>query len=133
MLDKTTLSKQKYIYCVYADKKDMVHTEHFPVIYINSHYVYFKVPGDDALVLRSIFNIKDSLCSLNEYEIDNLRYTKQYFWAMDEDIPKTLKDITEKYNQNIIEQKKKKAKQDLDYAKRLYDKTLEVYKKYEEI
>lgn len=137
MLDKATLSKQKYIYCVYAGKDDSIldgklHIERFPVIYINSKYVYFKFPGDEALTLEAISSVKDSLDSLTDYDIDCLRWNRKYFWVMDKNAPETLKEIKEKRNQKMLKEKKEKARQDLDNAKRLYEQALDIYRRYEE-
>ena len=41
MLDMKALSKQKFIYYVYEADKTL-HIEKFPIIYINSEFVYFK-------------------------------------------------------------------------------------------
>ena len=41
MLDNKTLSKQKFIYYVYESDKT-IHIEKFPIVYINSKYVYYK-------------------------------------------------------------------------------------------
>lgn len=40
--EKANLSKHKYIYEYYINGKMEPHVERFPVIYINSEYVYFK-------------------------------------------------------------------------------------------
>lgn len=137
MLDKTKLSKQKYIYCVYAGKDgptlgSKLHVERFPIVYINSKYVHFKLPGDEALDLKSLDFVKDSLESLSGYEIDSLRYTRQYFWSVGEDLPETLNDIRKKHEQTILEEKKNQAKLDLEETKKLYDRALADYRKYEE-
>lgn len=134
MLDKENLSKQKYIYCVYSENilDDKVHIERFPIIYINNKYVYFKVPGNESLTLKSISSVKDSLESLTDYEIDCLAWNHQYFWTMDKNAPETLKEIKEKRNQKILEQKRKQALQDLYDAKRQYDRALDICRRYEE-
>ena len=47
MLDKETLSKQKYIYTAYVSSDGILHGEKFAVIYINKTLVYYKRPGID--------------------------------------------------------------------------------------
>ena len=47
------LSKIKYIYRIYESKDYVLHLEKYPVIYINSEILYFKVHGNK--MLNSIF------------------------------------------------------------------------------
>lgn len=133
MLDKETLSKQKYIYCVYAGRDDNLNVERFPVIYINNHYVYFKKPGNEQLNSLTLPAISDSLDSLDLHDINSLRFCHKYFWNIDKDIPETFNKLREKYKRANFEKEKYEAKQKLELAKKIYEATLEQYKKKYEV
>lgn len=48
-IDKENLSKIKYIYYIHVDNIGSHHVEKYPVVYINSTYVYFRVNGTPKL------------------------------------------------------------------------------------
>lgn len=129
MLDKEMLSKQKYIYCVYSGKDDCLNVERFPIIYINNRYVYYKKPGSETLDYKSISFVKDSLNSLKDYEINHLRFQRELFWNVDENIPETLDSLKKKYKDMKIKREKAEAKEQLDISKRIYEEALARYEK----
>lgn len=63
-IDKSTLSKKKYIYRLYEDRDGVPHVEKYPVIYINEKYVYFKVASKSEL---GRINISDTYTSVVAY------------------------------------------------------------------
>ena len=83
-MDKTTLSKHRWIYEMYIDKNNKVHTERYKVIYINASYVYYRRGGDDMLSymrLTSIFNNLEEF--INEKSVDHFlssMYWRIFFW-----------------------------------------------------
>lgn len=134
MLDKEKLSKQKYIYSIYSSRDGTLHVEKHPVIYINSIYVYYKMNGRDDLERCRTNDVRDDV-----YSISNVNFTasygwyaRRYFWNVEDNLPETLQELKEKFEKDKFLKEKAKAKADLDYAERIYKKTLEQYKKYEE-
>lgn len=131
MLNKETLSKQKYIYTVYISKDGVIHSEKFPVIYINKTYVYYKTPEKENLTYRYIAEVYDSLEKFPEEKIYSLydNYCpRTFFWNI-KDAPKTLKEFREKYNKAKYEKTKEEEKQKVEQAKKLYEATLAQYEK----
>lgn len=124
MLDKETLSKQKYIYTAYVSSDGILHVEKFPVIYINKTLVYYKRPGIDTLGCKSIKDVYDSFESLPYEKINTLYYYSYQtvlFWSA-KDTPKTIEELKSR-------KEKEEAEQKLKEAKRIYEATLEQYKK----
>ena len=97
MIDKTTLSKHKYIYRIYEDGADEVHFQKFPIVYLNSKVVYFK----DARKQEYLANVLVSKISDNfaKYAKDVLdKYYKtidDYFW----DVEGNLQDLFQEFKQ----------------------------------
>lgn len=86
MIDKTTLSKHKYIYRIYEDGTDEVHFQKFPIVYLNSKVVYFKDARKQEYLanveVRKVFDnfgkfIEDKHGSASWRDIDD------YFWDID--------------------------------------------------
>lgn len=78
--EKAILSKHKYIYEYYVNDKMEPHVERFPVIYINSEYVYFKRnTATKNLDKCYTNNVKDSYLDAIE-KIAGKRFGISYSW-----------------------------------------------------
>lgn len=60
-MDKTTLSKHKYVYHVYLAQDKRVHFERYPVVYINGMYVYYVRGHKQMLGFLNLISVRDSL------------------------------------------------------------------------
>lgn len=132
MLDKAILSKQKYIYYIYESGHPIheVHVERFPVIYINSSYVYFKEHGKKMLSWAYLSNVKESLKSLIDQEVKHLDLSGRYFWNCEENFMEILNGIRKEHEKRILELKRDMVKSNLEEAKKQYNKAMEEYLKY---
>ena len=115
-MDKTTLSKHKHIYKVYLDSGDRIHFEKFPVVYINSKYVYFEQGSKQPLSCTSTDMVLDSVQWLMEKNAGlgkNLltNVANRYYWEVSEDPEETMKSLRDIQSAN-------KLKKDLEYAER---------------
>lgn len=131
MFDKKTLSKQKYIYTAYISSDGILHVEKFPVIYINKTLVYYKRPGIDTLGCKSIKDVYDSFKSLPYEKINTLYYYSYQtvlFWSA-KDTPKTIEELKLRYEEEKYKKEKEETEQKVKEAKRIYEATLEQYKK----
>lgn len=108
-VDKDELSKRKFIYEIYYSGN--LNIKRHPIIYINSRYVYFKVPGNDKLQMTSLNNIKDNVLDIDFKNILS-GYMHKYVWSintMDEEIDepglhvKTIKAINEMLAKKVID------------------------------
>lgn len=110
-MDKSTLSKRKYIYRVYFDAAKMVHVVRYRIAYINSKYLYY-IPGDkQKLECVEIDNrITESLEKYMDWNAANGRdpfsgVSYMYYWSVsDVDPEATKKSLIEKHkkrNQDI--------------------------------
>ena len=66
-MDKSELSKHKYIYKIYQSCSDnSFHIERYPIVYANSSYVYFKVANKQELGCVDFRRIKDRISIIFE-------------------------------------------------------------------
>ena len=113
------LSKIKYIYRIYESKDYVLHLEKYPVIYINSEMLYFKVHGNKTLNSIYINNILD--CHV-KYE--DLKFCAKYFWGISTDINDVFEDLKMQQSKYIPEQTKKEYQKALNELKQLYNKSI---------
>lgn len=83
-MDKTTLSKHRWIYIMYTNGNNEVHTERYKVIYINASYVYYISGGEDMLrhmSLSRVFNNLEEFISEGSIErFLSSTYVTVFFW-----------------------------------------------------
>lgn len=124
-MDKTTLSKYRWIYEIYINGKNEVHKERHKVIYINKQYVYIARGGNEALECIYLANIYEDLDDYPQERIGRFlerAYTRFFLWNCPEDIDFTTlrnraktkameKLICDKQNELASLQKKKETLQ----------------------
>lgn len=110
-MDKSTLSKRKYIYRVYCDAAKMVHVVRYRIAYINSKYLYY-ITGDkqklecveiDKRITESLEKHMDWNAANGRDPFSGVFY--MYYWSVsDVDPEATKKSLIEKHkkrNQDI--------------------------------
>lgn len=138
MLDKTTLSKQKHIYYVYNSGNE-THIEKFPVVYLNSKYVYFKRQRQDELSRVYLSFVKDSLQELKDpdhFGSNCFAYERdRYYWNMEDNPQEFIKELKEKFEVARRKKYTADAKRELERKQKAYEEALkkfEMYAKLEE-
>lgn len=136
---KETLSKYKYIFRLTIDKSvnntKKISIEHFPIIYINSSFIYFKQNGSDELKKETICSasldkhgFSHTLNLLFDYEIhDNIfpYYPKCYFFVENNLSIEKAKEVVTSCNErlnSILENEYRKAKEHKEKMEILRDK-----------
>nr|DAL90045.1 MAG TPA: hypothetical protein [Caudoviricetes sp.] len=123
--NRKDLSKFKRIYKLTLNKHgDCIYfaLEKFPIIYINSHYIYYRRNGDSDLTKEQLcigekYGIYYTLSSLYDFEVNNCianYYPKNRFFVEDKVSEKAMKLTISIYNLKIksyYEEKKKKKKE----------------------
>lgn len=129
--DKENLSKIKFIYKLYKTVDNILHIERFPVIYINSTYVYYKQGSQEELSripLSSLSNSVSYIIKLLEMrkdmkELSRLSHNFEFFFV-DMDIEKAelkLNDILKNLNELVRENSLFcTIKSDMSIAKHFY-------------
>ena len=80
-MDKTTLSKHRWIYKMYINVNNEVHVERYKVIYINASYVYYISGGEDMLKLMSLSSVFNNLEEfINEGYVE--RFLSSAYWTV---------------------------------------------------
>lgn len=80
-MDKTTLSKHRWIYKMYINSNNEVHVERNKVIYINASYVYYISGGEDMLKLMSLSTVFNNLEEfISEGNIE--RFLSSAYWTV---------------------------------------------------
>lgn len=83
-MDKTTLSKHRWIYEMYINGNNEVHIERYKVIYINGSYVYYIRGGDDMLSYMYLSNVFNNIEEfIAEQRVENFlasAYQRVFFW-----------------------------------------------------
>lgn len=113
------LSKIKYIYRIYESKDYVLHLEKYPVIYINSEILYFKVHGNKMLNSIYINNILD--CHV-KYE--HFKFWTKSFWGISTDINDIFEDLKMQQSKYITEQIKNEYQKALNELRQLYNKSI---------
>lgn len=136
---KENLSKYKYIYRIYREDNNF-HIEHYPIVYINSEYIYYKGKRKDMLLnyirVNKLWWEKSKLFENIEEAIEYINNKKEtwncpsvYFISekiKDYDLSRIKIDLKKESNKNKIKEKENK----LARAKEEYEKAL---KELEEI
>lgn len=133
-IDKSKLSKLKYIFEIYTDYMGNIHCEKFPIIYINEHYVYYKKSGDDMLTYVPVSNILSSFRQAIEDEEINIigdyitgYIFKAWLWSEEPDISDLYEIIKKKKAEIFIRKTEETLKSNLLKAKNEYDSAEKAY------
>lgn len=115
-MDKANLSKRKYIYRVYVNAVNEIHTERYRIAYMNSKYVYYIAGDKQQLECIEIgMRITESLEKYMEWNASNGRdpmsgVTYMYYWSISDTDPASVKKaLVEKYEQQNRERAKARA------------------------
>jgi len=116
-MDKTTLSKHRWIYKMYINGNNEVHVERYKVIYINASYVYYISGGEDMLKLMSLSSVFNNLEEfINEGNIERFlssAYWEVFFWEPVGQVDyESLRRKVEKQN---IEKRLVKSQKEMQY------------------
>lgn len=118
-MDKEFLSKQKYIYVIYASSDKVIHCQRFPIVYLNSEFLYFKTNQSKRLECIKTERVQDEFISPSSHG----HYT-QYFFKVENF---NSKEVTEYVYKGERELKLKKEKDTLQRLKDEYEKKLKSY------
>ena len=133
MPNKETLSKHKYIYYVYETADKTIHIEKFPVIYINSKYVYYKRHRKDELDKVYVGYVKDSLADVYNKDYKFISESDRYFWNDVDNAQDVVDMLKKKADEDRIKNNKSWAERDLEYAKKKYEQALEQYNLWKKV
>lgn len=105
-MEKSELSKKKYIWKYYKASDGMIHKECYPIIYANSNIVYFKEPGSMYLsnvttnkIAKSESELKGLIDEIVSDTYTYLRITECY----------CFEEIDISYYQNNVRKIKRRA------------------------
>ena len=135
MLDMKNLSKLKYIYRIYESSDKILHLEKYPIIYINSEVVYFKMARKQEDIHKKDFkNIKQEIKKYYTSTYLNYPCYNEYYLDTEKninDIFIILKQQQEYYRANEdmvnIEKRYNKAKDKYEEALKEYEAAKEQY------
>ena len=131
-MNKENLCKHKYIYYVHTDSNGDNHIEKYPVVYINSEYVYFKRARKNELGHTFTNFVKKDLKSVFEKDTRFIWDRDRYFWINDENAESIIAAAKAKFEEETKNRWKNQAKNELDRAKKNYEYALQKYKAYDE-
>ena len=131
-MDKENLCKQKHIYYVHTDSNWDNHIEKYPVVYINSEYVYFKKARKNELCKTYTSWVKKDLKSVFEKDYKFLWDRDRYFWINNENAESIISMAKERFDEDRKNRWKIQAKNELDKARKNYEYALKNYKTYDE-
>ena len=135
---KNNLSKCKYVYRIYRER-DKFHIEKYPIVYINSEVVYFKMGRKNYLEYISFsnrwMNIKENFEKAIEYinrepDYQYYNFSSVYFIEIDKLKEFDLSLIKKRLKEESKESKIKKQEQKVEAYKKSYELEL---RKLEEI
>jgi hypothetical protein len=137
-MEKDKLSKQKYIYRIYASSDKVIHCERYPVIYINSKIVYFKDARlDEFLSYKSVSFIKDEYTGISPSDLHYSSYYDEFFWKVENfDSQQATMDAFRAERNNEIanaELYMKQAEQSYLKRKEKYEELVKKYNEKEEV
>lgn len=107
MIDKSNLSKLKYIYRIYStDDKSKVHCEKYPIAYINERYVYFIVGDKTTLHSKMMGQVKEVYNSVKDIDIPyyGRDFDNYFFFVNDFDRDTLLQGFSEEYLTRKLEE-----------------------------
>jgi len=126
-MDKENLSKMKYIYKIYSSDS-IVHCEKYPIVYINSENIYYKVARQSQLMRIDTKSVKDCC---NGIEDLNTRYywsgNSFFFQVVDFDSDRFTKEVFRKE----ISDKLERARRDAEDLTIRYEKAQSILNKLE--
>lgn len=126
-MDKEFLSKCKYFYILTCDE-ERLHIQKFPIIYINQHYVYYRINGADILSFVDLWRVKDDISEIDLADLD--RYSRRYLWTVPDDFQEKNGEYMEHANNRRLTGALAKAEKDYEFAVRNLEAA---EKKYREI
>lgn len=132
MIDKENLCKHKWIHYIYTNSNGDNHIEKYPVIYINSKYVYFKRGRDEKLGMTYTSFVKVNLADVFKSDYKFLSENNRYFWINEENADGIIEAAKARFDEDRKKRWKAQAKMDLERAKKNYEHALKVYESYEE-
>ncbi|MBO5969846.1 MAG: hypothetical protein J6S14_15250 [Clostridia bacterium] len=112
-MDKSTLSKHRYIYELYINRKNEVHIERYKVAYINKTSVWFIRGGDENLTGMRLRYVYDNIDEFDRYysltKFLDAAYQRVYLWERPSDTTyaELRKRKRKKAMKMLIEQKEK--------------------------
>ena len=131
-MNKENLCQHKWIYFVYTNANGDNHIEKYPVIYINSKYVYFKRARQDQLGYINTSLVNKDLASVFKKDYKFLWDRDKYFWICEENADGIIEAAKARFDEDRKNRWKNQAKMELERAKRNYELAMEKYKIYEE-
>jgi len=131
-MNKEDLCKHKHIYYVHTDSNGNNHIEKYPVIYINSEYVYFKKARKNELGKTYTSWVKKDLKSVFEKDYKFLWDRDRYFWINNENAESIITAAKARFDEDRNNRWKIQAKNELDRARKNYEYALRNYKTYDE-
>ena len=138
MIDTKDLSKVKYIYRIYESSDYKIHIEKYPVIYINSKTVYFKIGKkqqylhqcDLSYVYKDFTSLgRDINSNICCYNYRPRYWLNKYFLNVEDNIDEIYADLLKQYNAEQEAYEKKEAKDKLERTKAAYMAALKEYEK----
>ena len=124
-MDTKNLSKIKYVYQIYSAKR-IVHCERFPVIYINSKYLWHKQPMSSELYKLRLSSVEDEFESSEQLILTSRNEVNCFFFKVkDFNSSAVTSEVFAKVNGNVLEE----AKMKMINARKNYTKLLENYEK----
>lgn len=139
MIDKTTLSKHKYIYRVYEDSAGKVHCAKYPIIYLNSKVVYFKdARKQECLANILVSKISDNFAGYAQDVLDKYYKTiDDYFWDVEGNLQELFQEFKQKRKVAKLMQAEKQitfryvqAQKELEAAKEKLNELLKLKEKH---
>lgn len=132
-MDRTTLSKHKYIYEVYIAEDKRIHFQRYPVVYINAKFVYY-VRGDKQMLgFLNLISVHDSLEShmqnnANKGRHANYGVNRMFCWEIGRDPNELRAELQASTNRSEKEKQIALAKQRWEMAE---SNAADAKKKYE--
>jgi hypothetical protein len=98
MIDKTTLSKHKYIYRIYENTVGEIHCAKYPIIYLNSKVVYFKdARKQEYLANVLVSKVCDNFTVYAQAVLDKYYKTiDDYFWDVEGNLNELFQEFKQK-------------------------------------
>lgn len=132
-MDKSQISKKKYVYHVYLARsnpnsyEEVLHIEKHPLIYANSEYLYYKGSRYSRLTCVEMYRARDCF---NADEVQKLIVNKTlnlYYWNVEDKAAQMFEELRTIY-QKLAEQRAiDKIHSDLRAAKCAYDRAKKKY------
>jgi len=126
-MDKENLSKIKYVYKIYG-AGNVVHCEKYPIAYINSNYIYYKVARQSTLMMLDVKLVKDCCEGVSDLNIGHYGFNPTFFFqVVDFDSDRFTKEVFRKE----ISDKLERARRDAEDLRIRYEKAQSILNKLE--